>query len=286
MPMGCKRISAVIVTFNNVEMLVHLVNDLLSQTRPPDRIVVVDNASVDDTAEVMRTRFPGVRYIRLDENTGSAGGYYEAIKAVLPDSDLIWTLDDDVRLRDDSLEELLKGMEKLDPKLSLSSVRSVGPSHPHSSPTRLVLFPWRGTLIKSDLIRRFGLPIKDFFIYGEDIEYASRFNSKGFYCYWIPTSVCVEERKEGKNDYVFAGGATKIYSRPFQLYYAFRNNLYVFVLYRDVGRLLRLILYAVKVTLLLLLFDRKTAYEKIRAVYEGLFHGVQKKLGRNRKYLP
>jgi rhamnopyranosyl-N-acetylglucosaminyl-diphospho-decaprenol beta-1,3/1,4-galactofuranosyltransferase len=284
--MGCKRVSAVIVTFNNVEMLVHLVNDLLSQTRPPDQIVVVDNASVDHTPEAMKTRFPGVRYIRLDENTGSAGGYYEAIKAALPDSDLIWTLDDDVRLRDNSLEELLKGMGKLDSKLSLSSVRSVGPSHPHSSPTRLVLFPWRGTLIKSDLIRRFGLPIKDFFIYGEDIEYASRFNSKGFYCYWIPTSVCVEERKEGKNDYVFAGGATKIYSRPFQLYYAFRNNLYVFVLYRDVGRLLRLFLYAVKVTFLLLLFDRKTAYEKIRAVYEGLFHGVQKKLGRNSKYLP
>jgi rhamnopyranosyl-N-acetylglucosaminyl-diphospho-decaprenol beta-1,3/1,4-galactofuranosyltransferase len=283
--MTCKRVSAVIVTFNNVEMLVQIVNDLLSQTRPADQIVVVDNASVDSTPEVIKTRFPDVRYIRLHENTGSAGGYYEAIKAALPDSDLIWTLDD-VRLRDNSLEELLKGMEKLESKVALSSVRSVGPFHPHSSPTRLVLFPWRGTLIKSDLIRRFGLPIKDFFIYGEDIEYARRFNSKGLYCYWIPASVCVEERKEGKDDYVFAGGATKIYSHPFQLYYAFRNNLYVFVMYRDAGRLLRLLLYGVKVTLLLLLFDRKTAYGKILALYEGLFHGVQKKLGRNRKYLP
>jgi rhamnopyranosyl-N-acetylglucosaminyl-diphospho-decaprenol beta-1,3/1,4-galactofuranosyltransferase len=281
-----KKVSAVIVTFNNVEMLERLINDLLSQTRPADRIVVVDNASVDHTQEVMKTRFPGVRYIRLQENTGSAGGYHEAIKASLPDSDLIWTLDDDVRLRDDSLEELLKGMDMLDSKLALSSVRSVGPSHPHSSPTRLVLFPWRGTLIKSDLIRRFGLPIRDFFIYGEDIEYASRFNSKGYYCYWIPSSVCAEDRKEGKNDYAFAGGETKIYSRSFQLYYAFRNNLYVFVMYRDAGRLLRLLLYAVKVTLLLLLFDRKTGYGKILAVYEGLFHGMKKKLGRNRKYLP
>jgi rhamnopyranosyl-N-acetylglucosaminyl-diphospho-decaprenol beta-1,3/1,4-galactofuranosyltransferase len=71
-----KRVSAAIVTFNNVEMLGRLINDLLSQTRPADRIVVVDNASVDNTPEVVKTRFPGVRYIRLPENSGSAGGYH------------------------------------------------------------------------------------------------------------------------------------------------------------------------------------------------------------------
>jgi GT2 family glycosyltransferase len=284
--MGHRRVSAVIVTFNNVEMLARLLDDLLTQTRRPDQIIVVDNASRDDTPEVMETRFPKVRYIRLPENTGSAGGFYEAIKAALPDSDLIWTLDDDVRLRSDSLEQLLKGLEKLDSKLPLSSVRSVNPSHPHPYPTRLVLFPWRGTLIKSDLIRRFGLPRKDLFIYGEDLEYAMRFNSKGFYCYWIPASLCAEDRKEGKEDYAFAGSTTRIYSRSFQLYYAFRNHFYIFLMYREMGRLLRLLLYALKVTFILLLWDRKGAHGKLLAVYEGLYHGLRKKLGRNQKHLP
>jgi len=167
-----KRVSAVIVTFNNVGMLSELLSDLLSQTRSPDQIIVVDNASDDDTPEVMRNNYMEVKYIRLPENIGSAGGYYEGIKAALGNSDLIWTLDDDVRLESDALAELVQGFDKLDSTLNISSVRSVGDHHPRTSPTRLELFPWRGTLIKSELIREYGLPMKECFIYGEDLEYA------------------------------------------------------------------------------------------------------------------
>jgi rhamnopyranosyl-N-acetylglucosaminyl-diphospho-decaprenol beta-1,3/1,4-galactofuranosyltransferase len=281
-----KKVAAVVVTFNNAAMLKGLLNDLYGQSKIPDEIIVVDNASKDNTSMMVKKEFPDVRYFRLPENTGSAGGYYEGIKAALPNSDMIWTLDDDVRLERDSLEELLKGLEKLDADIKLSSVRSVGTRQPGVAPFRLDLFPWRGTLIKSEVIREYGLPIKEFFIYGEDLEYAMRFNSKGLYCYWIPSSVCIEKRQEGKEDYSILGRTTRVYALPFQLYYAFRNNLYVFIHYREHYRLVRLLLYAFKATICILIFRGEIKYKKIKAIYNGLFDGYREKLGKNYNYVP
>jgi glycosyltransferase involved in cell wall biosynthesis len=174
-----KRVTAVIVTYNNLLMLSELLRDLQNQTRKADEIIVIDNASSDGTDHLMKRDFPSVRYIRLPENTGSAGGYHEGIKTALENSDLIWTLDDDVRLYPDSLEELLKGLEKLDSKLPVGSVRSVGKRCDKTPPSRLEFFPWRGTLLKTEVIRKIGLPLKELFIYGEDLEFAV---SPQFYC--------------------------------------------------------------------------------------------------------
>jgi rhamnopyranosyl-N-acetylglucosaminyl-diphospho-decaprenol beta-1,3/1,4-galactofuranosyltransferase len=281
-----KRISAVIVTFNNSKMLMDLLTDLSSQTRPPEEIIVVDNASIDNTEKMVQSHFPDVRYIRLPENTGSAGGYHEGIRAALENSDLIWTLDDDVRLARDSLEELLSGFEELDLVLSLSSVRSVGKRRTEAVPHRLELFPWRGTLIKSEVIRECGLPMKELFIYGEDLEYAMRFNQRWLYCYWIPQSICVENRTEGKIDYVFMGKTTRIYSSSFQLYYAFRNNTYVFWRYGNYPRLLRTLLYAIKSSLFLIIFEKRLRAAKTHAIAHGVLDGFRGRLGKNPQYLP
>ena len=151
--------------------------------------------------------------MRLRENTGSAGGYYEGIKAALENSDLIWTLDDDVRLRDNSLEELLNGLEGLGGAGKVGIVRSVGRTHPHSFPTELEICPWRGSLIRADAIREVGLPSKEFFIYGEDLEYSLRLKKNGFKCFWIPSSKCIEVREGKTNDTLF-GKTARIYCPP------------------------------------------------------------------------
>ena len=67
--------SAVVVTYNRQELLVASLEAVSAQTRPVDTILVVDNASTDDTARIVKTRFPGVVFHRLAENTGGAGGF-------------------------------------------------------------------------------------------------------------------------------------------------------------------------------------------------------------------
>ena len=281
-----KRVTVVIVTYNNLLMLSELLRDLQSQTRKADEIIVVDNASSDGTDHLIKRDFPSFRYIRLPENTGSAGGYHEGIKTALENSDLIWTLDDDVRLSPDSLEELLKGLEKLDPKLPVGSVRSVGKRCDEATPSRLEFFPWRGTLLKTELIRKIGLPLKELFIYGEDLEFAMRFNAHGFYCYWIPSSVCTEVRLEGKDDFRLFGRTLRVYSLPFQLYYAFRNNLYLFLLYQNYHRALRTVLYGIKATAFIAFLDKDRGRARILAIWTGLLHGLAGRLGKNKAYIP
>lgn len=101
-----QRIAVVIVTFNNSSMLRNVLLDLAAQSYPVDTTVVVDNASIDDTPRMMSEEFTYVTYIRLTDNAGSAGGYYTGVKTVMAVADGIWTLDDDVRLKPDSLKNL------------------------------------------------------------------------------------------------------------------------------------------------------------------------------------
>jgi GT2 family glycosyltransferase len=51
---------AVVVTYNRRDLLIEALTAVLGQTRAPDAVIVV-NASTDDTAEMVRARFPAVR---------------------------------------------------------------------------------------------------------------------------------------------------------------------------------------------------------------------------------
>ena len=73
-----ERVCAVLVTFNRKTLLRTCLNSLLKQTRPIDQILIVDNASSDGTPELLREEFPQLPLLRLDRNTGGAGGFSAA----------------------------------------------------------------------------------------------------------------------------------------------------------------------------------------------------------------
>lgn len=67
-------VSVVIVSLNGGARIRSCL-DALARTDWPDlEIIVVDNGSTDDTAEVVRVDFPGVRLLRCPRNLGFAGG--------------------------------------------------------------------------------------------------------------------------------------------------------------------------------------------------------------------
>ncbi len=282
------KVAAVIVTYNNISMLKVLLEDLLHQTRKPDEIIVVDNASHDTTGKILTEEFSDVIYFKLPENTGSAGGYHEGIKIALENNnDLILTLDDDVTMPEDALEELLKGLDGLEKdNNTVGAVRAAGEGHVATVPTSFSLFAWRGTLIKSDAILKVGLPIKEFFIYGEDLEYALRMSVNGYSFFWIPGSKIMERRPGGKRWYSMFGKKHFYYGDNFRLYYAFRNEVYIFRKYRCPSRVFRTVLYGMKVILMLVIRERLKASGGIKAVVQGLFDGFRSNLGINPKYTP
>jgi GT2 family glycosyltransferase len=71
-------------------------------------VVVVDNGSRDGSAAAVRTRFPEVRLIALDENRGFAGGCNVGIRAALDgDAGAVLLLNNDTEVAADFLEPML-----------------------------------------------------------------------------------------------------------------------------------------------------------------------------------
>lgn len=67
-------VSAIIVTFNNREIIAESIQSLLNQTYKNLEIIVVDNNSTDGTCQFVKNNFPIVESVNLDTNHGFSGG--------------------------------------------------------------------------------------------------------------------------------------------------------------------------------------------------------------------
>ena len=87
---------AIVVTFNRRDLLAECLQALAEQTLAVDEIIVVDNASTDGTAEMVRERFPQVRLEALAENRGGAGGFHHGLGLAHElGHEWLWLMDDD-----------------------------------------------------------------------------------------------------------------------------------------------------------------------------------------------
>ncbi len=81
-------------------------------TYPNFRVVLVDNASVDGTAEEVREKYPEVKVIRNEKNLGFTGGNIKGEEyACAQGADYIMLLNNDVEVAPDFLEPLIKVAE-------------------------------------------------------------------------------------------------------------------------------------------------------------------------------
>ena len=200
------RVVAVVVTWNRAALLERILRALDAQTRRPDAVVVVDNASTDATPEVL-TRLASQLHVpltvrRLAANTGGAGGFAEGIRtARYVGADLLWLMDDDgtppVRCLADLLP-LTGRYDFLGPAVVAEDdgdrlcfpIRVPGTArvvHALADLERAatggvledVVIPFNGVLITRELVERIGLPRVEFFIWGDDVEYLWRARRAG-----------------------------------------------------------------------------------------------------------
>lgn len=75
------NVSVIILTYNGNDYIGPLLDSLLNQSYPEDRteILVVDNASTDDTLTTVSRNFPGVKVVALEKNLGFAAGNNQAL---------------------------------------------------------------------------------------------------------------------------------------------------------------------------------------------------------------
>jgi glycosyltransferase involved in cell wall biosynthesis len=100
MKMSSCTLSAVMPNYNHGRYLAEAVLGIATQSRPPDEFIVLDDASTDDSVQVIEPfldRFPFMRLIRLERN----GGVLAAIERLLAEARgdyVFFAAADDVRM--------------------------------------------------------------------------------------------------------------------------------------------------------------------------------------------
>jgi GT2 family glycosyltransferase len=204
--MNKPKVTATIVTHNRLDLLKQTLNLLLdSQGGFLKHILVINNASTDGTEEFLDS-LQDVRFIIVHskENLGGAGGFNAAVKYFITqtDDDFVWLMDDDTFVKADSLEKLVEATkEHPDGGLFASQVRWRGgqwswmnlmkDANGSFTGTRdgselivpIVNSTFVSTMIRRKEILNVGLPQKEYFIWGDDIEYTERIArvSKGYF---------------------------------------------------------------------------------------------------------
>lgn len=88
-------ISVAIATYNRAAMVREAVSAALAQSRPPEEIVVSDDASTDGTVKAIQSIGDArVKLVRQARNSGGAGNWNAAIQATRGDL-IAWCSDDD-----------------------------------------------------------------------------------------------------------------------------------------------------------------------------------------------
>jgi rhamnopyranosyl-N-acetylglucosaminyl-diphospho-decaprenol beta-1,3/1,4-galactofuranosyltransferase len=280
------KLAVVIVTYNNHEMLEDVLKDLGRQTMRLHEIRVMDNSDSPATQMMVSHKFPSVTYIKMQDNVGTAGGFHEGIRRAVRDCEFVLTLDDDVRLRADSVEKLYRGyMDLQENNRRLGAVRAVGAGG-GAAPRSLDDFAWRGTLINAEAIRRVGLPLAEYFMYADDVEFSMRLAEQGYETFEIPGSKIIEQRTWDKLSKRVLGRKVICYAEGFRFYYALRNSIHAYKKHKRHRALIRTFAYAIKMLLFLGLFHRAGRWHRLRAITRGVLDGMRSRLGKNSRYLP
>ena len=103
------KIAIVILNWNGREMLQKYLPTVLNYSRDDAVVYVADNASTDDSLELLRTKFSECKVITLDKNWGFAEGYNKALQQV--DAEYYVLLNSDIEVTHHWLIPLVEFMD-------------------------------------------------------------------------------------------------------------------------------------------------------------------------------
>lgn len=201
------EVCAVVVTYNRKALLNRCLTALNEQTLKPDHIVVINNASTDGTIDFLEEQGwinnETFTLMTLETNQGGAGGFYEGIKfAYQHNYDYIWLMDDDglpdkdclknllpyanensyigpLVLNIDNPNELTFTLRLPKSKTVLSNIQDIQKAQ-FTQIIPDIVMPFNGILFSRKLVEKIGFPRKEFFIWGDDIEYTWRAKKNGY----------------------------------------------------------------------------------------------------------
>ena len=104
-----KKVTAIIVNWNDKDVIVECIQSLLDQNRNKIDIIISDNGSKDDSVEFIRKRFPSIKIIENGENLGFGSAINRGLG--LAKGDYLLFLNSDLKLHSKCVGELAKVLE-------------------------------------------------------------------------------------------------------------------------------------------------------------------------------
>lgn len=224
---GDPDLSIVIVNWNTRDLLSACLQSLASDSRSRGlkvEVLVVDNASGDGSADLLRERFPWVRLFANGTNAGFAEANNQAIRESSGRHVLL--LNPDTEVQPGALDALAKFMDQhseagaagarlLNPDGSLQPSCSRTPtlrrelwrlfhldglrryssygmeSWSTTEPREVEVAQGAALVVRRDALEQVGLLDEDYFIYTEEVDLCYRLRRGEWRIYWIPTAAVV-----------------------------------------------------------------------------------------------
>src|SRR5438094_946326 len=149
MPSASKdpTVASITVAWNGSNLLPQHLKGLLEQSHLLDEIIVVDNASSDDTLCMLKQRFPQVTVIPVKSNVGMGGGLSAGLGYGLHKPfDWFWFFDQDSVAAPTALEELFNGLAMLSARSSRVGILASLPLDPKTGLEHFGLL-WRDRFV-------------------------------------------------------------------------------------------------------------------------------------------
>jgi rhamnopyranosyl-N-acetylglucosaminyl-diphospho-decaprenol beta-1,3/1,4-galactofuranosyltransferase len=313
-----EKVCAVVVTFNRKDLLMECLNSLLNQTKKVDTILIVDNFSTDGTEKLLLDnnfidKLPpenidtpfiinskkanlNIKYIKMNENTGGAGGFHMGTKTAYEDGfDWIWLMDDDGIPDSKCLNNLLlykKDADFLAPlvidiedetnlsfgiqdnNITLRSVKEI------TKETYLnTASPFNGILLSNKLVQSIGYPKKDMFIWGDEFEYFTRILNSSFKILTISNAIHRHPRNRVITYKIFNDKNIYFQNTPLKDYCLYRNYAYVNYNLRKKTNILKdIIKYSA-------FFIKRFEFNNLFFFLSATFDGVNGNFSKHKKFL-
>jgi GT2 family glycosyltransferase len=212
-------VSLIIPNWNGRKHLDVCLTSVAAQSKPPDRTILVDNGSSDDSVAFVAREFPWVECLALPRNLGFAAAVNHGIYA--SDEEFVALLNNDTELDPRWLSELLRELES-DPSAGMAACKmlrfdarttidaagdaltrggsplTLGAGEPDGEKfnrRRYVPGTCAGAaLYKRGMFLRIGLFDEEFVSYYEDVDLSLRAQLAGYRCLYVPSAICYHKR--------------------------------------------------------------------------------------------
>lgn len=249
-------VSAIVVNFNGIHHLPELLDSLISQSYPYLEIIVIDNGSTDNSADLIRENYSYVKLLHVPKNLGHGEAFNIAMGHA--PGDLILHLDNDIVMAPHTVYQLVEAAQDkkqwaaLAPKLKFyhnrAFINSLGNSiHKHNwGSDNFIYYVDMGqfdhieqvfsacfgaVLINPDIVKKIGGLDGFYKAYYDDIDWCFRAQLQGYSIYTVPNTFIYHKfggtmRKKEHNRMIFPIGN--------RLYFVVKNleikNMFVFLL--------------------------------------------------------